>query len=378
MPDTMMPTTAAIPTIPATPIVGARQAAAGDVAAQVAKPARQSSTRGGVFASVLASVAFASLFVIPDMLTGLSATATFGWRIVAALPFLVIILFVLRQWPQMGQLLSRLRKNPALILVLALNALLFGFQVFLFAWGPMTGNALAVSFGYFLMPLVLVAIGVALFRERLSVLGGVAVGFAAVGVVIALTTGASVSWATFAVALGYPAYFILRRKFGLDSPAAQSLEILTLVPIAMVFMLQPADLSAIAAHPENWLGITILGLLTAVGFSAYTLAQRGLPVSVFGMLGYLEPILLVVVSVAVIGEPLGLADAWSYGAIALAIVALIVDGLPKRSAPKARATAKRRPRRSVRARSKRHEAVPVAKTSAVTVAPGSTSGVGAK
>lgn len=346
MPDTMMPTTAAIPVIPATP--------ARDVSARTVKTAattKQSSKRNGVIASVTASVSFALLFGVPGMLTGLDAFATFGWRILAALPFLVVIMFVLRQWQQLGQLLRRFRKKPALILVLALDALLFGAQVFLFAWGPIAGNALAISFGYFLLPLVLVALGVILFREKISVLSGAAVALAVTGVVIAFATGASVSWATFAVAFGYPAYFILRRKFSLDSPAAQSLEIAMLAPLGVFFVLQPEALEGIAANPSNWVGLIALGLLTAVGFSAYTLAQRALPMSVFGLLGYLEPILLVVVSVMLLGEPLGVADAYSYGAIALAIFALGIDGLPKRKLTKS--VAKRRVRASRRSRASR-------------------------
>ncbi|WP_192497127.1 EamA family transporter RarD [Gulosibacter chungangensis] len=346
----MMPTTAAIPVLPKESVMRARE-----VSAQVAKPEHASHTspasaRKGVFASIAASVAFAALFSVPGMLTGLDPFATFGWRVIAALPFLVAILFVLRQWGQMGELLGRIRRQPMQLGILAFNALLFGVQMFLFAWGPVSGNALAVSFGYFLLPLAVVALGVVFLRERLSIFGIIAVVLAAAGVTIAFVAGASVSWATFAVAVGYPAYFILRRKFELDTPSAQSLEIALLAPVSLVFVLQPGAFEGLSAHPGNWYGLIALGLLTAVGFSAYTLAQRNLPMSVFGMLGYLEPILLVVVSVLLIGEPLGLADALSYGAIALGIIALGMDGVPKRSRSK---QAKRpRPRASRIARRK--------------------------
>ncbi|MGO1544948.1 MAG: EamA family transporter RarD [Gulosibacter sp.] len=289
------------------------------------------SARSGVIASILASASFAALFGVPGMLTGLDPFATFAWRVLAALPFLVVILFALRQWPQMRLLMQRFRKHPGLIGILVLDSLLFGVQVFLFAWGPMTGSALAVSFGYFLLPLVLVALGVILFREKLGWMRSSAVALAVAGVVIALAAGASVSWETLAVALGYPAYFVLRRRFELDSPAALSLEIALLAPISLAFVLQPAAVDAVASNPGNWGGILALGFFTAFGFSAYTLAQRALPMSLFGLLGYLEPVLLVVVSVALLGEPLGMGDAFSYTAIGLAILLLMLDGLPKRA-----------------------------------------------
>lgn len=317
-----MPTTGAIQVLPQRPHA--------DVAAQPAapSPARTANARG-ILTSVLASVSFAALFGIPSLLDGLEPLAAFGWRIMAALPFLALILTLLRQWGELRRIFGRIRRRPALALVLVTDALLFGVQTFLFAWGPVTGNALAVSMGYFLLPLVLVALGVVLYKERLSGFGIGAVALAAVGVIVALATGASISWATFAVALGYPAYFVLRRRFNLDSPAALALEMTTLLPLVAVFVLQPHALSAMAAAPMNWAAIALLGVLTAVGFSTYSLAQRALPMSLFGMLSYLEPVLLVVVSLVVIGEPLTGADALTYGAIALAIVLVCLDGLPK-------------------------------------------------
>jgi chloramphenicol-sensitive protein RarD len=332
-----MPTTGAIQVLPQQQ----RQAVSAATAPRRATPV-------GIATTVIASVSFAALFGVPSMIDGLGPFATFGWRILAALPFMALILTLMRVWPEVRATFARIRRRPTLALVLVADALLFGLQTFLFAWGPMTGNALAVSMGYFLLPLVLVALGVVLYRERLSGFGIAAVAFALGGVIIALTTGASVGWATFAVALGYPAYFVLRRRFDLDSPAALALEMTVLAPIALVFVLQPADAGAMVASPANWVGVALLGLLTAIGFSTYSLAQKGLPMSLFGMLSYLEPVLLVVVSVAILAEPLGLADALTYGAIGIAIVLLGLDGLPKRLRRDARreARARRRARRS--------------------------------
>lgn len=280
--------------------------------------------------SVAASVAFAALFGIPGMFEGLDPFAVFGWRVLAALPFVAIILTLLRQWGAMATILRRIRRHPSLALVLVVDGLLFGLQMWLFAYGPMTDNALAVSLGYFLLPLAVVAVGVTVLREKLTRVRGIAVALATVGVAVAIATGASISWATFAVALGYPAYFILRRRYRLDSPAALGLEFLTLVPISLVFVLQPAAIGAVVSAPANVGPIVLLGALTALGFSAYTLAQKHLPLTLFGLLGYLEPILLVVVSVVLLGEPLGIADSISYVAIGAALVALVVDGLSKR------------------------------------------------
>ncbi|MBE2997152.1 EamA family transporter [Nocardiopsis sp. HNM0947] len=129
------------------------------------------------------------------------------------------------------------------------------------------------------------------------------------------------------VAFGYPLYFMLRRRFRVDTPSALMLEVAVLVPASAVFVLRPEPFWAFLDHPENWLGAGLLGLLTAAGFTAHTIAQRSLPMSLFGLLAHLEPILLVVASVLVLGESLGPDDALTYGAIAPAIMVLVFEGL---------------------------------------------------
>lgn len=288
------------------------------------------SPRSGIIASITASVAFAALFGVPGFLTGLDPFAIVAWRVIAALPFLALILTVFRAWPAVRALLGRVRRRPVLVAVLVADAALFGLQIFLFGWGPATGNALAVSMGYFLLPLVVVAVGVVVLRERLSRMRGIAVALAALGVVIALVAGASISWATFAVAFGYPIYFLLRRRFQLDSLAGLAAEMVLLAPIALVLLLRPSAVAGLTANPANYIGVLALGFLTAAGFSAYTLAQRKLPMNLFGLLGYLEPVLLVVVSIVLLREPLGWSDGLSYLAIGAAIVVLSLDGLLRR------------------------------------------------
>lgn len=309
------------------------------------EPSRVPAASGaGLIGSVLASVSFAALFLVPGLLTGLDPFATTGWRVIAALPFLALVLLVLRQGSHLRDLLRRIGRRPSLLGVVAIDGALFGLQLYLFAWGPLTGNALSVSLGYFLLPLVLVPLGVLVYGERISWARGVAVALAFVGVMIAVITGASVSWATFAVAFGYPAYFMLRRRFRVDTPSALLLEVAVLVPAAAACVVRPEPLEALLGTQANWIGVGVLGLLTAVGFSAYTVAQRSLPMGLFGMLSYLEPILLVVVSVAILAEPLSARDVLSYGAIGAAILVLAIDGLPA-PAPARRRTRRVRPAR---------------------------------
>lgn len=282
-------------------------------------------------ASLAASVFFAVLYAIPDYLDGLDPVQVFAWRVLTTVPFIALMVTVARLWPSVGVQLRRIRRAPLLLLVLLVNAAIFALQQWLFAWGPLTGNALSISLGYFLLPLTLVLAGVVFHRERLSRMRLAAVVFAVAGVAVVMFAEGGVSWATFAVAIGYVPCFLLRRRYGFDTPAGLSLEFALILPLALVLALQPESLAAAVGSEQNIVGLLLLGALGSAGFIAYTLAQRRLPFNLFGMLGYAEPVLLVVVSVLVFREVLTVPDLLCYSAIAVALILLAADGLLARS-----------------------------------------------
>ena len=291
---------------------------------------RSAPTSRGVIASIGASALFATLYVLPEYLSALSPTAIFAWRVIATVPLLSVLLVVIREWGAVQEIARRMSRNPLLAGVLVVNAGLLGVQVWLFGWAPVTGHGLDVALGYFLMPLVMVLVGVLLHRERLTGWRMAAVAAAAVGVGAALFSGAGISWSTVVVALGYPLYFVIRRRTGLDSPGALWFELGILFVPSAVFALQPDSLAVVARHTELIVPLLLLGVISSVALVAYLAASRLLSFSLFGLLTYLEPVLLVVVAVVMLGETVSPVQLVTYGAIAVAILLLGVEGVVHR------------------------------------------------
>ncbi|GAA3891898.1 EamA family transporter RarD [Leifsonia kafniensis] len=291
---------------------------------------RSASTSRGVIASVGASALFATLYVLPEYLGALSPTAIFAWRVIVTVPLLTVLLMAMREWGAVRAIARRVRRKPLLAGVQVVNAGLLGVQVWLFGWAPVTGHGLDVALGYFLMPLVMVLVGVLLHRERLTGWRMAAVAAAAVGVGAALLGGGGISWSTVVVALGYPLYFVIRRRTALDSPGALWFELAILLVPSVVFAVQPDSLATIVEHPELIVPLLLLGLVSSVALVAYLAASRLLSFSLFGLLTYLEPVLLVVVAVLLLGETVSTTQMLTYGAIAVAILLLCVEGVVHR------------------------------------------------
>lgn len=283
-------------------------------------------TTRGVIASIAASALFAVLYALPSALSVLSPNEVFAWRVIVTVPVLSVLVVALREWPAVREIARRIRRAPLLAGVLIVDAALLGVQVWLFGWAPQTGHGLDVALGYFLMPIVMVLVGVTLHRERLSRLRTLAVAAAVVGVVAAFLAGGGLSWATFVVALGYPVYFIVRRQAKLDSTGALWFELGILLVPSLVYAVQPASLAVVGAHPEIIPPLLLLGVVSAVALAAYIIATRLLSFSLFGLLTYVEPILLVVVAVVLLGEGVEPSLLPTYGAIAVAIGLLALEG----------------------------------------------------
>ncbi len=280
----------------------------------------------GIAASVLASVLFGAMYYLSPFLAPLDGEQIFGWRVLLTLPLTTALLLWRGEWSRVLQLWRGVRAAPHQVLWLLVSAGLLGVQLWLFMWAPLHGRALPVSLGYFLLPLVMVLAGRVVFAERLSPAHRLATALAACGVALELLRAGGVAWETGLVALGFPAYFVLRRRIGTDHLAGHWLDMLLLVPAALWFMLRtPSSLAMVPGHPALYSLLPLMGVLSAVALAAYMAASRLLPMGLFGLLTYVEPVLLVLVAL-LLGESMAPGQWPTYALVFAAVGVLVLDG----------------------------------------------------
>ncbi|MBP5144092.1 EamA family transporter RarD, partial [Pseudomonas chlororaphis] len=213
-----------------------------------------------------------------------------------------------------------------LLLALPLSAALLGVQLWLFMWAPLNGYSLDVSLGYFLLPLTMVLTGRIVYGEQLSRLQTIAAGLATLGVLNELYQVGSFSWATLLVAIGYPVYFVLRKRLAADNLGGLWLDMALLLPIALWFVQSGEQgFAVVDQHPWLYLLIPLLGLISASALVAYIIASRLLPFSLFGLLSYVEPVLLLGVAL-LLGESIKAGEWLTYLPIWLAVLVLVYEG----------------------------------------------------
>ena len=280
----------------------------------------------GIALSVAASMLFAVMYYYTSLLTPLSGVEIFGWRMLLTVPCMTVFMLVSGEWRRALELLRRVAEHPKLIGGLIVSAALLGVQLWLFMWAPLNGYSLDVSLGYFLLPLAMVLTGRIAYGESLSYLQKIAVFFASLGVLNELYQVGGFSWATLVVVVGYPLYFVLRKYLKADNLGGLWVDMTLMLPVAYWFVRGGEQgFDVFDQYPAlAWL-IPLLGLISASALVVYIIASRLLPFSLFGLLSYVEPVLLLGVAL-LLGESIKPGEWLTYIPIWLAVVVLVFEG----------------------------------------------------
>jgi chloramphenicol-sensitive protein RarD len=154
-------------------------------------------------------------------------------RMVWSLVFVLIVLAVLRRWNWLGDV----RRSPALLGKFAVSALLLAGNWLSYVWAVNNGHVLDASLGYFILPLINVALGFIFLHERPRKAQWVAFALAATGVLWMAVQSGHVPWLALLIAMTFGFYGLMRKTATLGALEGMSLETMLLAPLAVVALL---------------------------------------------------------------------------------------------------------------------------------------------
>lgn len=278
----------------------------------------------GILLSLLASALFALIPAYVLWLVPLDGLQISAWRVIWILPGLLVLLMLTGGQPSLRDACARLRHEPLLRLALLAAAFLLALQWLVFILAPLVGRTLDIALGYFLLPLAMVLSGRLFYGERLHRLQQIALLLAAVGVVHELCVTRALSLYTLVAACGYVPYFMLRRWMRLQALPGLLLEMLVLLPFALMWLVLDEGWPA---GGQAWLQLAGLGVLSALAFGALLGANQHLDLGVLGVFSYVEPALLFLVAVWWLHEPFHAGQLLTYGPIWAAVLLVVLHSL---------------------------------------------------
>ena len=291
--------------------------------------AREETRDLGLAGAGFALAAYSAWGVLPAYWKALSNVAPpeiLAHRVVWSLLFTLALVAALGRSHELRVALG----TPRFRLALFASGVLVATNWGMFIWSVSVGRLVEASFGYYLTPLVNVALGVLLLGERLSRLKGIAIGVALLGV-LALGFGSGAPpWLPLAFAATFGLYGLVRKLTPVSSLAGLSVETGMLAPLALGYLLVLGNTDAGHLGTADLRTSALLvfsGVVTALPLIWFASAAKRLSLSTLGVFQYLSPTLSFLLAVTVYGEPFTRVRAFAFACIWVAIGLYSADSL---------------------------------------------------
>jgi chloramphenicol-sensitive protein RarD len=269
--------------------------------------------------------------VVPVYFRVLSAHGAIPYEILAQrVVFGLPVLFALLAWRRQLGALVRAATDRRTLRFLLPSTVLIGINWFFFIRSVADGNLSHASLGYYINPLVSVALGFLFLKERLRAAQWAAVGIACVAVAVLAWAEGSLPYISILLPVSFGLYGLLRKQASVGPTVGLTFEMLMLLPlcIALVVWLHNTDRGVFLEGPAWVSGLMLLGgVVTIVPLLCFTAAARLLPLSTVGLLQYLAPTGQLLLAFAFFGETF-VPEKWvAFGLIWAAIAVFTTDAL---------------------------------------------------
>lgn len=292
-------------------------------AAAATRQARE--TRIGLIAAVGAFALWGLYPFYFKALAHVPALEIVAHRIVWSVVLLACMLPLAGHW----QALTAVFRKPATLGWLAVTTALITANWLVYVLAVTGGQVLDASLGYFLCPLVNVALGVVVLKERLTPAQTAAVLLAAAAVLIPVWQLGSVPRVALFLAASFGVYGMLRKRIPADAATGLLVECVLALPLAAGIALwlgAAGELRSPGADAWTWTLLVLAGFVTAGPLLLFTMGARRLPLATLGLLQYLAPSMLFLEGVFLFGEPVEPARLAAFVLIWAALALYTADG----------------------------------------------------
>ena len=285
----------------------------------------------------------------------LALTANFIWGIAAlywiqtkpigpvdvmahrALWTLPVTFLIVAYFGRLGETLALMRALKFCFWI-ALAALMLTINWGVYVFAVTNERATEASLGYFMLPLLTIALGIFVFGERSKPVHVLAISLAVIAVLVQLFAYGSLPWVSLTLALSFALYGAIRKQINADSMQGLFLESLCMAPFAALWILTH-DGSGMGEHGLKVdLFLLCAGAFTATPLLTYVAATRVLPLSTIGLLTYVGPSIQLIVAIFVLMEPVTSVTIATFGLVWLGVVAVSIEaGYNARKSQKLRA-----------------------------------------
>jgi chloramphenicol-sensitive protein RarD len=285
-----------------------------------------SGRRAGVASGLAAYVLWGLFPLYWGFLEPATPAEVLAARVVFSLASLALLVTAVGQWGTVQAVLADRRR----LMILTAAAVIVSVNWGVFIWAVDNDHVVDASLGYFINPLVSIALGVVVLRERLRALQWLAVAIAALAVLYATVSMGRLPWIALVLASSFGVYGLAKKLAGVDAIASLTVEMMVLTPMALAYIGWLWARDELAFGSYGW-GHALLmvgaGPVTALPLRFFGFAAHRVPLSVLGPLQYVAPSLQLVIGVWLFDEPMSPQRWLAFVGVWIALVVFTLDAV---------------------------------------------------
>jgi chloramphenicol-sensitive protein RarD len=242
---------------------------------------------------------------------------------------LAVVLWLRREWAPFKAATGSWK----VVGIYGLAAVLLAINWLVYVWSVNAGHVVDASLGYFINPLVSVALGVLLLREKLRPMQWLPVGLAAAGVLYLTVQFGALPWIALVLAFSFGFYGLLKKVAPLGALHGLSLE------TALLFLPAVGYLAVLEVQGRGAFGhvdwftsllLVLVGIVTVLPLLLFAGAVRSIPLSLAGLVQFVAPTGQFLLGVLLYGEPFDHTRLIGFGIIWIALLIFTLEGFAER------------------------------------------------
>jgi len=248
--------------------------------------------------------------------------------------FLMLLAMVARSddWSALWQAV----RKPRILGIYTVAGVTIAMNWLVFVWAVSVNEIVQISLGYFINPLLSVVLGMVVFHERLRRLQWISVALAAAGVLYLTFALNALPWIALFLSTSFAAYGLMKKVAPLGPVHGLILETGILFVPALAYLVFE-ELSGRGAwlHSGALRDVMIVGggPLTTLPLLMFAAGVRRIPLSLVGMLQYINPTLQISIGVLLYHEPFTSIQLVGFSLVWSALVLFAIDGYATRRWP---------------------------------------------
>ncbi len=286
-------------------------------------------TTQGIITALVAFLLWGNFPLYFKELSHYDAIEVIVHRVVWTFVLLLIVLMLSRRTAWLGVI----RHQPKWLGITFIAALLIGTNWLTYVWAVTHDQVLEASLGYFINPLMGVALSLVFLKEKLRSLQKIAVLLAAIAVGIQVVWLGGLPWVSLLLALSFSVYGIIQRQTPFDAIDGLFLETALLLPLCLLWLSQAGVASSsldLWLSADIWL-LMLSGPITLIPLLLYNKSTKMVSFTLLSFMGYLTPSIVFLLAVFLYKEPFSLQNIIVFGLIWTALAIFSIDLLKRKS-----------------------------------------------